>query len=97
MTLQRYLPGGLLIWLSFITGLLAWLPASAASFATQGVMIPFTQKDGSVLELDTMVLTPEGRRRFPLAVVSHGSPRYAYQRAGMSLTFLNWMALTFAR
>jgi dienelactone hydrolase len=82
--LQRYLPGDLLIWLSLVTALLRPLPASAASFVTQGVMIPFTQKGGSVLQLDTMVLIPEGRQRFPLAVVSHGSPRHAYQGAGMS-------------
>jgi dienelactone hydrolase len=84
MTSQRYLLGGLLIWLSFVTSLLISLPASAASFVTQRVMIPFMQRDGSVLQLDTIVLIPEGRQRFPLAVVSHGSPRHAYQRARMS-------------
>jgi len=84
MASHRYMPGDLLIWLSFVTGLLVSLPASAAPFTTQRVMIPFVQKDGGVSQLDTMVLVPEGGRRFPLAVVSHGSPRYAYERDGMS-------------
>jgi dienelactone hydrolase len=87
MTSQRYLAGGLLIWLSFVTVLFASSPATAAWFATQDVMVPFAQKDGSVLQLYTMVLIPEGHRRFPLAVVSHGSPRHAYDRATMSPAF----------
>ncbi|MGH7114733.1 MAG: alpha/beta hydrolase family protein [Stellaceae bacterium] len=87
MTSQRYLSGGLLIWLWLVTTLLPSLPANAATFATQDVMIPFAQKDGNVLQLDTMVLIPEGHRRFPLAVVSHGSPRHAYQRAYMRPTY----------
>lgn len=84
MTSSRNRRGDLLFWLWFVTSLLVSLPAGAAAVTTQYVMIPFAQRDGSILQLDTKILIPDGRRPFPLAVVSHGSPRYAYKRAGMS-------------
>jgi predicted acyl esterase len=82
----------LLIGLSLVTALLCPFPANAQTFATQDVMIPFAQKDGSVLQLDTMIFIPEGQRRFPLAIVSHGSPRSAYARPGMSPSFFTYTA-----
>jgi dienelactone hydrolase len=83
---QHFHRGGSLIWLALAANLLTSFPAIAASFTTENVMIPFAQTGGSTVQLDTMILVPEGHQRFPLAVVSHGSPRRASDRANMSPT-----------
>jgi alpha/beta superfamily hydrolase len=49
--------------------------AVAAPFNAHPMTIPFAQPDGSMLQLSSLTLSPQKRGRFPLAVVSHGSPR----------------------
>src|SRR5882757_3257871 len=47
--------------------------------------------------LEAMLLRPAGTRRYPLALISHGTPRDATERAGMSPYGSYRQALEFAR
>jgi dienelactone hydrolase len=78
----------LTFWVPVFFGTFGSPPAVAARFTTQEMTIAFTQTDKSVLQLATLVLIPETGGRFPLAVVSHGSPRHDYDRARMAPTDL---------
>jgi dipeptidyl aminopeptidase/acylaminoacyl peptidase len=64
-----------------LIGTFGFSPTMAAAFKTQYITIPFTQADGSILHLQSMVLIPDFGGRFPLAVIGHGSPRHDYDRA----------------
>jgi dienelactone hydrolase len=48
------------------------------------VAIPFAQADGTILHLAALEITPSPGGRFPLVVISHGSPRRDSDRPGMS-------------
>ena len=47
--------------------------------------------------LEAMLLRPAGTRRYPLALFSHGAPRDASERAGMSPNSSYHQAVEFAR
>lgn len=47
--------------------------------------------------LEAMLVRPSGTRQYPLALISHGAPRDASKRAGMSPNRLYPQALEFAR
>jgi dienelactone hydrolase len=59
-------------------------PARAASPGWQYIAIPFTQPDGTTVQLVALAIVPAGTGRFPLAIVSHGSPRDASVRRSMA-------------
>jgi dienelactone hydrolase len=58
--------------------------AAAAPFNAQPMTIPFTQPDGSTLQLSSLTLSPKKSGRFPLAVLNHGSPRTDEDRIRMA-------------
>ena len=47
--------------------------------------------------LEAMLIRPAGPRRYPLALLSHGAPRDAAARAGMTPTACYAQAIEFAR
>ena len=71
-------------------------PAAAADpFYREDLRIPAAGAGPRGLE--AMLLRPAGTRRYPLALISHGTPRVASERAGMS-PYGSWhQALEFAR
>ncbi len=69
--------------------------ASADDFYREDLRIPFASAGQRGLE--AMLLRPSGTRRYPLALISHGAPRDAGDRAGMSPFRLYAQAIEFAR
>jgi dienelactone hydrolase len=61
------------------------------------VSVPFRQPDGSVLRLAAVVVRPAAAGRFPLVVISHGSPRKLAEARGWDLDWADWIADDFAR
>ena len=60
------------------------------------VYIPFTQPNAPTLELWALEVVPTGDRRFPLAVISHGTPREDSQRPRMTPMGFRSVATWFA-
>jgi dienelactone hydrolase len=56
----------------------------AAGAGWQYIGIPLTQPDGTMVHLVALAMVPDGTGPFPLAVISHGSPRDAAVRARMA-------------
>jgi dienelactone hydrolase len=71
----------LTLWMLVLIGTSGSSSVMAVAFKTQYITIPFTEADGRILQLQTMVLFPDASGRFPLAVISHGSPRHDTDRA----------------
>jgi dienelactone hydrolase len=70
-------------------------PAAADPFYREDLRIPAA--GASPRGLEAMLLRPAGTRRYPLALISHGAPRNAAERAGMSPYGSYRQALEFAR
>jgi dipeptidyl aminopeptidase/acylaminoacyl peptidase len=70
--------------------------AQPAGLVREPVAIPFRQLDGTILNLDAVVIRPAAATRYPLALVSHGSPRSAQARVN-SASNLTANAIAFAR
>jgi dienelactone hydrolase len=70
-------------------------PAAADPFYREDLRIAATTAGPRGLE--AMLLRPSGTRRYPLALISHGTPRDAAERAGMSPYGSYRQALEFAR
>ncbi len=67
-----------------LTGAFGSPGIAAPLYRTLSMEIPFTETNGGVLRLQTLVLVPQGGGRFPLAVLSHGAPRKDSDRPTMS-------------
>lgn len=61
---------------------LAGAPARAAQFYTEDLRIPMAEAGSRGLE--AFLVRPAGTKRYPLALLSHGSPRSFDDRATMS-------------
>lgn len=60
------------------------------------VSIPFTQSNGPTLQLWALEVVPAGNKRFPLAVISHGTPRKDSERPRMAPMGFRAVATWFA-
>ncbi|MBR0856083.1 alpha/beta hydrolase family protein [Bradyrhizobium liaoningense] len=82
--------------LLLIAGLVvAGAPALAAEFYTEDLRIPMTEAGPQGLE--AFLVRPAGTKRYPLALLSHGSPRKFDDRATMSAHKYYGIALEYAR
>ncbi|MEY9740982.1 dienelactone hydrolase [Bradyrhizobium japonicum] len=82
--------------------LMAWLAtagiarnAMAAEFYTEDLRIPMTEAGPQGLE--AFLVRPAGTKRYPIALLSHGSPRSFDDRATMSAHKYYGIALEYAR
>jgi dienelactone hydrolase len=75
----------------------AWVPRSAAAddFHREDLRIPFAAAGPRGLE--AMLIRPQAGQRYPLALISHGSPRDPAERKAMSPYELYSQAMEFAR
>lgn len=73
----------------------AMQPAAADGFYREELRIPMAGADPRGFE--AMLIRPSGTRRYPLALISHGSPRVAAARRGMTPNALYAQAIEFAR
>jgi dienelactone hydrolase len=78
-----------------ITTCAAARDASAGDFYREDLRIPMAAAGPRGLE--AMLVRPSGTRRYPLALLSHGAPRDADRRAGMTPYGLYSQATEFAR
>lgn len=74
---------------------LAGLPVRAADFYTEDLRIPMAEAGPEGLE--AFLVRPAGAKRYPLALLSHGSPRRFEDRATMSAHRYYGIALEYAR
>ena len=74
---------------------LAGAPARAAQFYTEDLRIPMAEAGPQGLE--AFLVRPVGTKRYPLALLSHGSPRSFGDRATMSAHKYYGIALEYAR
>ncbi|GMO98127.1 alpha/beta hydrolase family protein [Bradyrhizobium sp. TM239] len=74
---------------------LAGAPARAAEFYTEDLRIPMAEAGPQGLE--AFLVRPAGTKRYPLALLSHGSPRSFDDRATMSAHKYYGIALEYAR
>ncbi len=82
--------------LLLIAGLVvAGAPARAAEFYTEDLRIPMAEAGPQGLE--ALLVRPAGTKRYPLALLSHGSPRSFDDRATMSAHRYYGIALEYAR
>ncbi|MGY8708849.1 alpha/beta hydrolase [Bradyrhizobium sp. 18BD] len=70
-------------------------PAHAAEFYTEDLRIPMAEAGPQGLE--AFLVRPAGTKRYPLALLSHGSPRSFDDRATMSAHKYYGIALEYAR
>ena len=82
-------------WLAILISCIALQPAAADDYYREDLRIP-TIAAGS-RGLEAMLLRPAGSRRYPLALLSHGTPRDPTARASMSPYVSYRQALEFAR
>ena len=73
----------------------AGAPARAADFYTEDLRIPMAEAGPQGLE--AFLVRPAGTKRYPLALLSHGSPRSFDDRATMSAHKYYGIALEYAR
>ena len=59
--------------------------------------VPFSQPNGPTLYLKAIVARPAAAGRFPLVVISHGSPRRITEPEKRDLDWADWIADDFAR
>ena len=59
--------------------------------------VPFSQPNGPTLYLKAIVARPAAAGRFPLVVISHGSPRRITEAKKRDLDWADWIADDFAR
>lgn len=82
--------------LLLIAGLVvAGAPARAAEFYTEDLRIPMAEAGPQGLE--AFLVRPAGTKRYPLALLSHGSPRSFDDRVTMSAHKYYGIALEYAR
>jgi dienelactone hydrolase len=74
---------------------MAGAPAHAAEFHTEDLRIPMAEAGPQGLE--AFLVRPAGTKRYPLALLSHGSPRKFDDRATMSAHKYYGIALEYAR
>jgi dienelactone hydrolase len=80
----------------FAVGLaLAFAPARAAQFYTEDLRIPLAEAGPQGLE--AFLVRPAGSKRYPLALLSHGTPRSFADRATMNAHKYYGIALEYAR
>jgi dienelactone hydrolase len=61
------------------------------------ISVPFMQSDGQTLSLEAIVARPAASGRFPLVLISHGSPRRIAEAKKRDLHWADWIADDFAR
>ena len=74
---------------------LAFAPARAAQFYTEDLRIPMAEAGPQGLE--AFLVRPAGSKRYPLALLSHGTPRSFADRATMNAHEYYGIALEYAR
>jgi dienelactone hydrolase len=61
------------------------------------VSVPFSPPNGPTLRLKAIVVRPAASGRFPLVLISHGSPRRIAEAKKRDLDWADWIADDFAR
>lgn len=84
---------GILRILPLVLLALAATPAAADDYVREDLRIPL----GSGRSLEALLVKPPGTQRYPLALISHGTPRDENARSGMTPNRLYPQALEFAR
>jgi dienelactone hydrolase len=69
----------------------------AVGLIRENVIIPFSRPDNPPYKLDAVLTRPATPGRYPLMIISHGSPRDATQRAESRPTTYSAIAVEFAR
>ncbi len=72
-------------------------PGQAEGLIREYIVVPFARPDNPPYKLDAMVTRPAAPGRYPLMIISHGSPRDAAQRAESRPTSFSSIAVEFAR
>jgi dienelactone hydrolase len=75
-------------------------PSRAAGLVEEDIGVPVSFAPAGVgrpVTLDALVIRPDDGRRHPLAILNHGAPRQAADRAGMSPRSMRFQAREFAR
>jgi hypothetical protein len=70
-------------------------PAAAGEFVREELRVPFAAAGPRGLE--ALLIRPAGTERYPLALISHGAPREADKRPGMTPNRFHVQAVEFAR
>jgi dienelactone hydrolase len=83
------------VWLAVLAVCIWVQPAAADPFYREDLRIPMTAAGPRGLE--AMLVRPSAAGRYPLALISHGAPRDASERAGMSPYAYYPQAIEFAR
>src|SRR5688572_28476425 len=89
---------GALLFLGLVLGLaLAMLPSVALAqvYHREELRIPFAEAGGRGLE--AVLIRPAGDKRYPLALLSHGTPRRGEERTTMTPNTSYNQAMAFAR
>jgi dienelactone hydrolase len=63
----------------------------------EAVWVPFRQPTGSTLRLEARLIRPALAGRYPLVLISHGSPRNKSDAKTKSIDWADWIADDFAR
>lgn len=95
MDLSRKLLPLLTVWLATAWMVLAGATSRAAEFYSEDLRIPMAEAGPQGLE--AFLVRPAGTKRYPLALLSHGSPRSFDDRATMSAHKYYGIALEYAR
>ena len=82
-------------WLVIALALAAVRPAAAQNYYREALRIPM--EDAGPRGLEALLIRPAGSGPYPLALLSHGAPREASDRAGMSANGPYRQAVEFAR
>src|SRR5262245_3554147 len=82
-------------WLLIATALAVTRPAAAQDYTREELRIPM--EAAGPRGLDALLIRPAGSGPYPLALISHGSPREAADRLTMSANSLYRQGIEFAR
>lgn len=86
---------------AFVALFVGLVPAAWAGLVEEALGLPVTFSDGGrrgdSVTLDALIIRPDDGQRHPLAVLSHGAPRDAADRDGMSPGAMRAQAREFAR
>jgi dienelactone hydrolase len=63
----------------------------------EAVWVPFRESGGSKLRLEARLIRPAAAGRYPLVVISHGSPRNKADAKTKTIDWADWIADDFAR
>jgi dienelactone hydrolase len=99
MTISRGVRGVIALTLLIISNAEAseQKPGQVEGLIRENIIVPFMRPDHPPYKLDALVTRPAAPGRYPLMIISHGSPRDGAQRAESRPTTYSTIAVEFAR